>query len=65
MEIVLFTVVAAALYFISDTVLKAVEYRRGAALPHRSLIFFALILGLALISFEVINRLLPGAGAVQ
>ena len=63
MEIVLFTIVAAALYFVSDALLKAVERRRGAPLANRSLVFFVLILALALISFEVIDRLLAPAGA--
>jgi predicted PurR-regulated permease PerM len=63
MEIVLFTVVAAALYFLSDAILRALERRRGTPLPNRSVVFFALILVLALVSFELIGRVLgPTAG---
>jgi predicted PurR-regulated permease PerM len=61
MEILLFTVVAAALYLITDQVLRAVERYRGEPLANRSLVFFAVILVLALISFELINRLLPAS----
>lgn len=59
MEILLFTVVAGALYLITDQVLRAVERYRGEPLANRSLVFFMVILILALISFELINRLLP------
>lgn len=62
MEIVLFTVVAAVLYFVSDAILRAIERRRGAPLPNRSLVFFAVILVLALVSFELLGRLLAPAG---
>lgn len=62
MEIVLFTVVAAALYFVSDAILRVIERRRGTPLQNRSLVFFAVILVLALVSFEVIERLVAPAG---
>jgi predicted PurR-regulated permease PerM len=60
MEIVLFTVVAAALYLLTEQVLRAVERYRGEPLANRTLVFFVVILALALLSFELINRLLPG-----
>lgn len=58
MEIVLFTLVAAALYFGTDGLLKYLEARRGQRFQQRSLIFFAIILVLALVTFEVLQRLL-------
>jgi predicted PurR-regulated permease PerM len=60
MEIVLFTVVAAALYLLTDQILRAVERHRGEPLANRSLVFFVVILALALLSFELINRVLAG-----
>jgi hypothetical protein len=57
-EIILFTIVAVALYLFSDWLVRTIEQRRGAALPNRSLVFFAIITVLALASFEFIQRLL-------
>lgn len=57
LEIVYFTLVAVALYFFSDWVLTRIEMIWGKRLEHRSFIFFAILLALALISFEVISWL--------
>lgn len=59
MEFVYFTAVAVALYFVSDWVLDRVEGAAGRRLEHRTLIFFALLLSLALVSFWLI-RLVAG-----
>ena len=56
-ELLLFTLVGAALYLFSDWLLNRLERARGAPFAHRSVIFFGLILGLALVSFEIIGRL--------
>jgi len=58
MQIVAFTLVGAALYLLSDWLLDRIERRRGRRFRHRSLVFFGLILLLALASFEVLERLL-------
>jgi hypothetical protein len=60
MEIIYFTLTAVALYVISDWALKRMEALAGRRFEHRSLIFFALILGLALVSFALI-RMFTGA----
>lgn len=57
MEIVLFTVVAAVLYLAADRLLVLVERLRGAPLPGRSLVFFFLLLALALPIFALIRHL--------
>lgn len=54
---VLYTVAAIVLYLFSDWLLNQIEYRRGARLEHRSLIFFAIIMVLALTTFSLIERL--------
>jgi DMSO/TMAO reductase YedYZ heme-binding membrane subunit len=59
-QVLLFTVVAIGLYFLTDWILRVVEERRGAPLPNRSLIFFVIILVLAVTSFEIIQRVLQG-----
>lgn len=57
MEIVLFTLVAIAIYFAADWILRTLEARRGAPFKNRSIIFFAIILPLALIVFSVMGNL--------
>jgi len=56
-EAVYFTIAAVALYFISDRILDRIEVARGARFEHRSLIFFGILLTLALVSFAIIRRL--------
>lgn len=62
MEVVLFTVVAIALYVISDSIIKAIEKRKGEILQNRSIIFFAIITILALITFNLLQTYGPGLG---
>jgi len=61
MQIVLFTVVAAGLYFFTDWALRLIEQRRGEPLPNRNLVFFIIILVAAIVSFQIIQRILQGA----
>lgn len=60
MEVILFTVVGIGLYFTTDWILRVVEQRRGQLLPNRSIIFFVIIMVLAITSFEFIQRVLMG-----
>ena len=55
MEILYFTVVALALYAVSDWILQRLELARGERFEQRSLIFLVLILGLAIPSFALIR----------
>jgi hypothetical protein len=57
MELVYFTIAGIALYVISDCALDQVEQLRGRRFENRSLIFFAIILVLALGSFQWIGYL--------
>jgi hypothetical protein len=57
MEIILFTIAAVVLYIASDRALNYVEIRRGARFEHRSLIFFTILVVLAVTSFSLIQRL--------
>lgn len=61
MEIVLFTLVAVVLYFLSDWIVQRVEAAVGRRLEHRSLLFFAVIAVLAVTSFSLLQKYLPGA----
>ena len=57
MEIVYFTLVGIGLYFASDWILDRIEIARGRRLENRSVVFFVIILVLALASFQLINYL--------
>jgi hypothetical protein len=59
MDIVWFTVVALALYYGADAALDWLERRRGARFQNRQVVFFAIILPLALAAFWVVRWLNP------
>ena len=59
MQLILFTILGIALYFVSDRVLQALERRAGRVFEYRSLIFFAILLALALVAFAAVQRLAP------
>lgn len=59
MEILYFTAVAIGLYFLSDWILNRIEKARGARFENRSIIFFVIIMLLALISFQLIGYMQP------
>ena len=58
MELIAFTLAGIVLYFFSDWLLDRIEQARGARFENRSIIFFVIILVLALVSFQVISRLM-------
>jgi hypothetical protein len=60
-EAVYFTLAAIGLYFFSDWLLERIERLRGQRFEQRSIVFFAIITILALISFQVIQLLMRGA----
>ncbi|MFZ9039273.1 MAG: hypothetical protein ACO3DT_14580 [Gammaproteobacteria bacterium] len=58
MEFVYYTAAGLILYFLSDWILRKVEQMRGEAFEQRTLIFFVIILVLALTSFKVIELMM-------
>jgi len=60
MELLVFIVVAAALYLVADRLLERIEVAKGRRLEHRTLIFFAILLVLALVSFTMLQRFFAG-----
>lgn len=56
MDIVLFVAVGIGLYLGADWLLDRIEVARGARFEHRTLIFFAILLSLALITFTLLER---------
>lgn len=56
MSIVYFTLAAILLYFFSDWLLERIEQAAGKRLEHRSLVFFAILLTLAISSFSLIQN---------
>lgn len=61
LEALLFTALAVVLYLVSDRLLDALERRAGRRFEYRSMIFFGILLLLALVAFAVVRRLGTGA----
>jgi DMSO/TMAO reductase YedYZ heme-binding membrane subunit len=59
-EALLFTALAVVLYLVADRALDALERRAGRRFEYRSVVFFAILLVLAVVSFAVVRRLGPG-----
>jgi surface polysaccharide O-acyltransferase-like enzyme len=57
-EILLFTLVAIVIYLVSDWIIRLIETRRGEVLKQRQVVFFAVFLVLAMVSFRVLRILL-------
>ena len=55
MQFIWFTLVAIGLYLVSDWLLERIEVAAGRRFEHRSLIFFAILLSLALVTFSIIQ----------
>jgi hypothetical protein len=56
MESLYYTIVAILLYFVADWILQRIEVIRGARLEQRSIIFFIILLTLAVTSFALIRQ---------
>jgi amino acid permease len=54
-EIVYFTLVAALLYLLSNWLVERLEIAAGRRFEYRSLLFFVILLTLAMISFYLIR----------
>jgi hypothetical protein len=59
MQFVLFTILGIALYLVSDRAVQALERRAGRVFEHRTLVFFAILLTLALVAFSAVQHLAP------
>ena len=57
MDVVYFTLVAILLYLVADRALRAIESAAGRTLEYRSVVFFAILLALALGTFAIIRGL--------
>ena len=57
MEILYFTLAAILLYLGADWILNRFENAAGKRFKYRSLVFFAILLTMALISFAVIRQM--------
>jgi hypothetical protein len=55
-DIVWLALVGIALYVLADRMLNAMERRAGRRFEQRSIIFFGLILGMALVVFALIRN---------
>lgn len=60
MEMIAFLAVGLILYFVADWVLNRIEAVAKRRLEYRTLLFFGLLLGLALIAFPIIRKYAGG-----
>lgn len=60
MQTLYLLITGVALYFLSDRILDWMERRAGHRFEQRSMIFFALMLGMSLIAFALIRHLSDG-----
>lgn len=63
LEAVLYTVTGIVLYLVADRLVLLVERRAGRVLEYRTLLFFVLLLALALVTFAAIRHFLPAPAA--
>jgi hypothetical protein len=67
MEILYFTLVAVVLYMGADWILNRIEVAAGRRLKYRNIVFFVMLLVMAVSSFALINHFsgqLPSSGPV-
>ena len=57
-EILIFTLNAIIIYFVADWIVRMIEAKRGEAFKQRQVVFFAVILVLALVTFRLLRILL-------
>ena len=57
MEFVYYTIAGIVLYLGSDWILNRIEISRGKRFEHRSIVFFGIILVLAVVTFRIIEHL--------
>ena len=62
MEIIYFTLTAILLYLAADWILRRIETAAGKPLQYRSLIFFVILMTMAVTSFALIRNLTGAAG---
>lgn len=60
-EILIFTLNAIFIYFVADWIVRMIEARRGEILKQRQIVFFAVILVLALVTFRLLKMLLTAS----
>jgi hypothetical protein len=57
-DLILFTLNAIVVYLAADSILRILEKKRGAVFKQRQIVFFALFLPLALVSFAALRYIL-------
>lgn len=57
-EILLFTLNAIVIYLLADWILRTIEANRGEIFKQRQVVFFVIILVLALVSFKILQAVL-------
>ncbi len=60
-EMMTYTIVGIVLYFGSDWILQKLEQSAGKRFEHRNILFFVIIMVLALFSFTLIRIFIPAS----
>lgn len=60
--VIVYTVVGAGVYLMSDWILDRWEVSRGARFKNRTIVYFLIFLALAFVSFGIINLVLLDPG---
>ncbi len=59
-EIIIYTVSGILLYFLADAALNLLESMHGEPIPYRNVVFFVIILLMAIVLFQGLQMLLKG-----
>ena len=57
MSAIYFTLAGIVLYLVADRILDRIERHRGERFEHRTLVFFGILLSLALVTFPILRTL--------
>ena len=57
MQYIMYTVTAVILYLLSDWILNQIEVAVGNRLKYRSVVFFVIIMSMALVSFNLLDQM--------
>ncbi len=60
-EILVFTLNAVFIYFLADWIVRMIEAKRGEVLKQRQLVFFVVILVLAMVTFRLLKMVLTNS----
>jgi len=61
MQVAIFTLNAIVIYLVADRIVRLIETKRGAVLKNRQVVFFAIFLSMALLTFNLLQMIFQGS----